>query len=108
MFLAAGITYVSPVAFCTEWESPPGRPWGVVVLENAPHTGPAGLERHGEGEAAVRLIQGVLGAAHQAAGGSFAEARLRMIESVGDAVAFQARGADPAALADLIEREVRA
>lgn len=106
--LAAGTTYVSPVALCTEWESGPGRPWAVVVLESAPHKGPAGLERRGEGEAAVRLIQSVLGAAHAAAGGSLEGARLRLLESLGDAVAYQARGGDPAGLADLIEKEARA
>jgi hypothetical protein len=108
IFLAAGTTYVSPVALCTEWESGPGRPWAVVVLESAPHAGPAGLERRGEGEAAVRLIQSVLGAAHQPAGSSREGARLRLLESLDDAVAYQTRGGDPVALADLIEKEARA
>ncbi|MGD0484354.1 MAG: hypothetical protein ABSB58_06840 [Gemmatimonadales bacterium] len=108
IFLAAGTTYVSPVALCTEWESEPGRPWAVVVLDGAPHEGPSGLERRGEGEAAVRLIRSVLGAAHEAVGGSLEGARLRLLESFGDAVAYQARGGDPAALADLIEKEARA
>jgi hypothetical protein len=107
MFLAAGTTYVSPVALCTEWESGPGRPWAVVVLEDAPHSGPAGLERRGEGEAAVRLIQSVLGAAHRSVGGAGPEGQLRLLESLRDAVAYQARGGDPTALADLIEREAR-
>jgi hypothetical protein len=80
----------------------------VVVLEGAPHEGPARLERRGEGEAAVRLIRSVLGAAHEADGGSATGARLRLLESLGDAVAYQARGGDPAALVDLIEREARA
>jgi hypothetical protein len=80
----------------------------VVVLEGAPHEGPAGLERRGEGEAAVRLIQSVLGAGHAAADGSLEGARLRLLESLGDAVAYQARGGDPAGLADLIEKEARA
>ena len=106
--LAPGITYVSPVALCTEWESEPGQPWAVVVLEGAPHDGPAGLERRGEGAAAVRLIQSVLGAGHAAADGSLEGARLRLLESLGDAVAYQARGGDPAGLADLIEKEARA
>ena len=78
------------------------------MLEGAPHEGPAGLERRGEGEAAVRLIRSVLGAAHEADGGSATGARLRLLESLGDAVAYQARGGDPAALVDLIEREARA
>ena len=78
------------------------------MLESAPHAGPAGLERCGEGEAAVRLIQSVLGAAHQTAGSSLEGARLRLLESLGDAVAYQTRGGDPVALADLIEREARA
>ena len=108
MYLAASTTYVSPVAFRTEWECAPGRPWAVVVLEAPPHTGPAGLERCGEGEAAVRLIQSVLGAAHRSAEGAGPEARVRLLESLRDAVAYQARGADPTALADLIEREARA
>ena len=108
IFLAATTTYVSPVALCTEWESAPGRPWAVVVLEGVPHTGPAGLERRGEGEAAVRLIQSVLGAAHRSVGGVGLETRVRLLESLRDAVAYQARGGDPTALADLIEREARA
>jgi hypothetical protein len=56
----------------------------------------------------VRLIRSVLGAAHEAAGGSPGGARLRLLESLGDAVAYRATGGDPAALADLIEREARA
>ena len=80
----------------------------MVVLEGAAHEGPAGLERRGEGEAAVRLIRSVLGAAHEADGRSATGARLRLLESLGDAVAYQARGGDPAALVDLIEKEARA
>jgi len=108
IFLAASTVYVSPVALCTEWEALPGRPWAVVVLDGTPHTGMAGLERRGEGGAAVRLIQSVLGAEHRTGTDAVPATRLRLLESVGGAVAYEARGADPLALADLIESEARA
>ena len=78
------------------------------MLEGPPHAGAAGLERLGEGEAAVRLLQSVLGAEHRAGADADSGTRLRLLESLGDAVAYQARGGDPAALADLIESEARA
>lgn len=78
----------------------------MVVLEDGPHAGPAGLERRGEGVVAVRLLQSLLGAAPRPAAVEDGM-RLRLLESVGDAAAYQARGADPAALADLIETEAR-
>jgi hypothetical protein len=101
-YRAAGTMYVSPAAVCEHWYAGQGRPWGVVVLDGAPRQGPARLARRGEGEAAVRLLQSVLGVAHVARGGASAGSRLRLLESLRDAVAYDARGADPAGLADLI------
>jgi len=79
----------------------------VVVLESAPHRGSAALERYSEGEAAVRLVRSMLGAEF----GSGAEARtqssLKLLESLGEAAAFHARGARPSAVADLIEEVAR-
>jgi hypothetical protein len=105
--LAAGSHYVSPAALCPAWESQPGRPWAVVVLESAPHRGSAELERYSEGEAAVRLVQSMLGAEFGPGAEARTEASLKLLESLGEAAAFRARGARPSALADLIEEVVR-
>ncbi len=99
-FLAAGALYISPAALSVGWEAGPGRAWGVVLLGDAPHAGPASLVRRGEGGAAVRLLQGVLGAARGGEGGT--DARLGLLESLDGARAWQAGGGDPARLADLI------
>lgn len=107
MLLAAGSHYVSPAAICPAWESQPGRPWAVVVLESAPHRGPAALERYSEGEAAVRLVQNMLGAEFGSGAEARMEASLKLLESLGEAAAFHARGARPSALADLIEEVAR-
>ncbi len=105
---ASDIAYVSPVAFQTDWRAAPGRPGAVVVLGGAPHRGPAALVRRGEGEAAIRVVHGVLGAARRggdpAADGTF----LALLESLADIVAFEAGGGDARALADLIEEAVDA
>jgi hypothetical protein len=105
--LAAGSHYVSPAALCPAWESQPGRPWAVVVLESAPHSGSAALERYSEGEAAVRLVQSMLGAEFGPGAETRIEASLKLLESLGEAAAFHARGARPSALADLIEEVAR-
>jgi len=105
--LAAGSHYVSPAALCPAWESKPGRPWAVVVLESAPHRGSAALERYSEGEAAVRLVQSMLGAEFGPGAEARMEASLKLLESLGEAAAFRARGTRPSALADLIEEVAR-
>jgi hypothetical protein len=99
-FLAPGSLYVSPVALCDEWESPPGQPWGMVILEDAPHAGPAGLDPRSAAESAIRVVQSLLGPAGEAE--TRALAGVALLESLQYAVAFQARGADPAGLANLI------
>ncbi len=105
--LAAGALYASPAALRADWEAAPGRPWGVVVLGDAPHAGRATLARRGEGGAAVRLLQGVLGATPRGERTASADVRLRLLESVAGAVAFEAGGGDPARLADLIVEAAR-
>jgi hypothetical protein len=104
-YLASGSLYVSPVALCDEWESQPGRPWGMVILEDTPHAGPAGLDQRSAAESAVRVVQSLLGVA----GGpqTRAHAGLAILESLRHAIAFQARGADPAGLANLIVEAAR-
>lgn len=105
--LAAGSLYVSPVALCPAWEAVPGRPWGLVMLEPAPHRGPAGLERHGEGVAAVRLVQSLLGAEFGQGEEARRQASLALLESLTDVAAFHSRGAGPRTLADRIEEVAR-
>ncbi len=79
----------------------------MVVLENAPHEGPAGLSRCGPGAAAVRVVASALGAAQRPAGSGEAALKLALLESLADAVAFEARGGDPEGLARLIEEAAR-
>jgi len=101
-FLAAGALYTSPAVLLAAWDAGRGRAWGVVLLGDAPHAGPASLERHGEGGAAVRLLQSVLGTAHLEPAGTRVDPRLRLLESLREAVAWRAGGGDPVRLADLI------
>lgn len=105
--LAAGSHYTSPVALCPDWEAEPGRPWGLVVLEPAPHRGAAELERHSEGVAAVRLVQSLLGAEFGLGAAARSEASLALLESLRDVTAFHSRGAGPCTLADRIEEVAR-
>jgi len=104
-FLAPGSLYVSPVALCERWESPSGRPWGMVILEDAPHVGPTGLDQRSAAESAVRVVQSLLGATGEPE--TRALASVALLESLQHAVAFQARGADPAGLANLIVEAAR-
>lgn len=104
-FLAPGSLYVSPVALCERWESPPGRPWGMVILEDATHVGPAGLEQRSAADSALRVVQGLLGVTGKSE--TKAVAGVALLESLQHAVAFQARGADPAGLANLIVKAAR-
>ncbi len=77
------------------------------MLEPGPHGGSAVLERYSEGEAAVRLVQSMLGAEFGPGAEARVEASLKLLESLGEAAAFHARGAQPCALADLIEGVTR-
>lgn len=104
-YLAAGSLFVSPVALCERWESPPGRPWGLVILEDAPHAGPAGLDQRSAADSAVRVVRSLLGATGKPA--ARALAGVALLESLQDTVAFQARGADPAELAKLLIEAAR-
>jgi hypothetical protein len=104
-FLASGSLYVSPVALCEGWQASPGRPWGMVILEDAPHVGPAALERRSAAEPAVKVVQSLLGPA--ASPESRTRAGLALLEGLQQAVAFQARGADPVGLANLIVEAAR-
>lgn len=106
-FLAHSLTYVSPLALNAEWESAPGLPWGVVVLGEGPRRGPARLERYSEGQAAVRLVQSLLGARYGMGPETMATAGLRLLESVANAQAFRAEGAGAAELAELIVEAAR-
>lgn len=104
-FRASGSLYVSPEALCERWESPPGRPWGLVILDEAARAGPARLEPRSAAESAVRVVQSLLGAP----GGPEARtlAGVALLESLQHAVAFQAHGADPVGLANLIVEAAR-
>jgi hypothetical protein len=104
-FLARGSLYVSPEALCERWESPPVRPWGMVILEDAPHEGPARLDPRSAAESAVRVLQSLLGDT----GGPEARtlAGVALLESLQHAVAFQARGADPVGMVNLIVEAAR-
>jgi len=103
--LASGVWYVSPLAFGAGRLASPGRPWAVVVLEEAQHRGEPRLERSGEGEVAVRVVQSLLGAEHGMGPGRRAAADLALLEAVGEARAYRAGGCGAADLADLIQEE---
>lgn len=106
-FLAHSTVYVSPVALCTRWEATPGRPWGLVLLDPGPHGGPAKLERSSEGAAAVRLVQSAMGATFGPGEQARGAASVRLLESLSESAAYQASGAGPSTLADLIEEVAR-
>jgi len=103
--LAAESWYVSPVAFGPAWLAGPGRPWAVVALEDAPHCGAARLERSGEGQVAVRVVQSLLGAEHGLSPERRSAAGLALLEAVADSRAYRACGEGAAALADLMQEE---
>lgn len=106
-FLAHSILYVSPLALNPGWESAPGLPWGVVVLGEGPRRGPARLERCSEAQAAVRVVQSLMGARYGMGPAAAAAAGLRLLESVTNARAFRAEGSGAAALAEQIVEVAR-
>jgi hypothetical protein len=77
----------------------------MVILEDAPHVGPTGLDQRSAAESAVRVVQSLLGATGEPE--TRALAGVALLESLQHAVAFQARGADPAGLANLIVEAAR-
>ena len=106
-FLALGCLYVSPVALCHAWLAEPGRPWGVVVLNPGPREGAARLESFSEGQAAVRVVQSMLGASTGPGAGARVNAGLGLVESVAQARAFRVGGLGVLATADLVEEAAR-
>ena len=107
-FLADSILYVSPLALNSAWESAPGLPWGVVVMGEGPRRGPARLERSSEGQAAVRVVQSLMGARYGMGPEASADAGLRLLESVANAQAFRAEGSGAAEMAELIVEAAQA
>ncbi len=103
--LAAGCYYVSPATIRRSWQAEPARPWGVVLLDSASHTGASGVAAASEGAAAVSLARNVLGGT-----GLSVPAReavtVRLLESLADAAGYRAVGGDPALVAEALEREV--
>jgi hypothetical protein len=103
--LASAYWYVSPAAVRAAWSAGPGRPDAIVLLDAARHGGAAELRRVGEGVPAVRASTAVLGLAD----GTTARASSLMVgvlEAVSEAAAYEADGGPPAALAELLEREM--
>ncbi len=105
-FLAADSYYISPAAFRSEWLVPPGRVGVIVQLDASRHSGRAHLTPISAAHAAVALTQLLLGPEREALG-SRGDARLRLLEAVSDAAAWEAWGADPVALAAAIEEAAR-
>lgn len=101
--LAPGCCYMSPAAIRRDWEAAPTRPWAVVTLDGSTHAGPGLVRRSSEGEAAVGVTQRILGLAtgreerDDVAGA--------LLESLSDAAAYRAEGAEPWAVAAALERE---
>jgi len=104
--LAAGCWYVSPAAIRRTWQAPAGRPRAVLLLDAASRQGPGRLERSSDGEAAVYVTQKVLTAADGAAARK--DVTVRLLDGLADVTAYRARGGDPAAVAEALEREAAA
>jgi len=102
--LAAGCYYVSPAAIRRTWHGSAARPWAVVLLDAGARIGASGVQRSSEGEAAVVASRKLLGGAALPAPVR-AGATVRLLESLEDAVAYRAVGADPARVAEALERE---
>jgi len=66
------------------------------------------VERFSEGQAAVRVVQGMLGAKHGPGAAERAAAGLRLLESVAEARAFRASGCGALAVADLVMEAAQA
>jgi len=107
-FFADSVHYLSPLALNRAWEADPGLPWGVVVLGEGLRDGPARLERSSEGQAAVRVVQSLMGARYGMGAEATADAGLRLLESVANAQAFRAEGSGAAELAELIVEAAQA
>lgn len=101
--LASDTLYVSPAAFRRRWEAPVGAADVVVRLDPSRRGGVARLEPTSEGAAAVEVSQALLGYARTESGRARPELAVRVLEGLRTAVAFEAWGADPAALADAVE-----
>ena len=104
--LAAGCYYVSPAAIRRTWQAPAGRPRAVLLLDAASRRGPGRLERSSDGQAAVYVTQKVLTAADGAGAGK--DVTVRLLDGLADVTAYRARGGDPAAVAEALEREAAA
>ncbi len=77
--LAPGVWYVSPAAVRAEWEAPPGRPTGLVMLNAADHHGEVRLVPTSPAQAAIQAA-GSLMDREQAADGT----EERVIESLAE------------------------
>ena len=95
--LASTMWYVSPAAIRRVWEAPPGRAAALLILDGR-HEGPPVAERMSDGRAALQL-----GAAMMAADAGrlpdWGAVMGRMLDALGDVVAWRLAGGPPAALA---------
>jgi len=108
MLLAPDVVYVSPAAFRRSWQAPEGTVDSVVLLDRAWHEGPARVERISEGGAAVRVARMLIGAGAGRSEQEQTEIMVRVLEAMRDVTAWRVAGADPAAVAGALERELAA
>jgi len=102
-FFAPPCWYVSPAAIRVDWRAEPGSAGVVVLLEASRHAGPARVERTSEGAAALEVAQALIGADRVTTPGERANLMTSVLEALEDAVAFEARGNSPRALAVALE-----
>ena len=101
-FLAPDCWYVSPAAVRRRWAAEPGLA-DVVVLLEGDKSGPPAVDSVSPGEAAIRVVQSLLGSP---AGRRGPDLRLKVLEALGDARAVRAGGGPPGALARALEQEL--
>ncbi len=103
---APPVWYVSPAAFRQDWRAEDGRADAVVLLSAARHSGATAVERMSEGAAAILTTQSLI------AGGNADTERtalmVAVIEALGGASAWSARGSEPARLAQHLSAAVGA
>ena len=108
ILLASEVWYLSPAAFRRRWRAPDGPADVVVLLDATSHTGPATLEPVSDGAAAVAAARMLIGVGAERPESEQAHIMVRVLEAMQDVRAYRAGGAEPGALATLLEQELAA